>query len=106
VTLNISARLASSGLDLTRNFQICRLQVNRRTRIRGSRRVCSTLRTKPKLAMDGMLCDERNKFWQCVLSIGRRVRACTRLSEPAKALTTRDYVRGISGPSTLLNTLA
>jgi hypothetical protein len=68
--------------------------------------VCSTLRTKPKLAMDGMLCDERHKFWQCVLSIGRRVRACTRLSEPAKALTTRDYVRGVSGPSTLLNTLA
>jgi hypothetical protein len=38
-----------------------------------------------------------------VMSIRRRMRACTRLSEPAKALTTRDYVRGISGPSTLLN---
>jgi hypothetical protein len=39
----------------------------------------------------------------CVLSIGRRVRACTRLLEAAKALATRDYVRGISGPSTLPN---
>jgi hypothetical protein len=48
--------------------------------------------------------DERHKFWHCVMSIRRRVRACTRLSEPAKALITRDYVRGISGPSTLLNT--
>jgi hypothetical protein len=38
------------------------------------------------------------------MSVGRRVRACTRLSGPAKALTTCDYVRGISGPSTLLNT--
>jgi hypothetical protein len=37
------------------------------------------------------------------MSMGRRVRACTRLSGPAKALTTRDYVRGISGLSTLLN---
>jgi hypothetical protein len=27
--------------------------------------------------------------------IGRRVRACTRLSEAAKALTTRDHMRGI-----------
>jgi hypothetical protein len=35
--------------------------------------------------------------------IGRRVRAYTRLLEAAKALTTRDYVRGISGPSTLFN---
>jgi hypothetical protein len=35
--------------------------------------------------------------------MGRRLRACTRLSGPVKALTTRDYVRGISGPSTLLN---
>jgi hypothetical protein len=50
-----------------------------------------------------MTTDERHKFWHCVMSIGRRVRACTRLSEPAKALTTRDCVRGISGPSTLLN---
>jgi hypothetical protein len=47
--------------------------------------------------------DEKHKFWHCGISMGRRVRACTRLSEPAKALTTRDYVRGISGPSTLLN---
>jgi hypothetical protein len=37
------------------------------------------------------------------MSIRRRVRACTRFSEPAKALTTHDYVRGISRPSTLLN---
>jgi hypothetical protein len=42
-------------------------------------------------------------FGHCAMSMGRRVRACTRLSGPAKALTTRDYVRGISGPSTLLN---
>jgi hypothetical protein len=47
--------------------------------------------------------DERHKFWHCVVSIGRRVRACKRLSEAAKMLTTRDHVRGISGPSTLLN---
>jgi hypothetical protein len=47
--------------------------------------------------------DERYRFWHFVVSIGRRVRACTRLSEPAKALSTRNYVRGISGPSTLLN---
>jgi hypothetical protein len=40
----------------------------------------------------------------CVISVGRRVRACTRLSEAAKALATRDHVRGISGPSTLPNT--
>jgi hypothetical protein len=32
------------------------------------------------------------------------VRAYTRLSEAAKALSTRDHVRGISGPSTLLST--
>jgi hypothetical protein len=31
------------------------------------------------------------------------VRACKRLSEAAKTLTTRDHVRGISGPSTLFN---
>jgi hypothetical protein len=42
----------------------------------------------------------------CVLSIRRRVRACTRLSEAAKALATRDYVRGISGLSTLPNTFS
>jgi hypothetical protein len=34
----------------------------------------------------------------------RRVRASTRLTEAAKALATRDYVRGISGLSTLPNT--
>jgi hypothetical protein len=39
----------------------------------------------------------------CVMSTGRRVRACTRLSEAAKPLATRDHVRGISGPSTLPN---
>jgi hypothetical protein len=38
-----------------------------------------------------------------VMCIGRRVRACKRLSEAAKTLTTRDHVRGISGPSTLFN---
>jgi hypothetical protein len=48
--------------------------------------------------------DERHKFWHCVISIGRRVRACTRLSVAAKTLTTRDHVRAISGPSTLFNT--
>ncbi|KAF1835736.1 hypothetical protein BDW02DRAFT_567776 [Decorospora gaudefroyi] len=37
------------------------------------------------------------------MSIGRRVRACTRLSVAAKTLTTRDHVRAISGPSTLFN---
>jgi hypothetical protein len=47
--------------------------------------------------------DERHEFWHFVMSIGRRVRACTRLLEAAKALTTRDHVRGISGPSTLFN---
>jgi hypothetical protein len=39
----------------------------------------------------------------CVMSVGRRVRASTRLTEAAKALATRDHVRGISGPSTLPN---
>jgi hypothetical protein len=39
----------------------------------------------------------------CVLSIGRRMRASTRLTEAAKALATRDYVRGISRLSTLPN---
>jgi hypothetical protein len=39
----------------------------------------------------------------CVISIGRRVRACTRLLVAAKALATRDYVRGISKLSTLPN---
>jgi hypothetical protein len=41
----------------------------------------------------------------CVISIRRRVRACTRLLVAAKALATRDYVRGISRPSTLPNIL-
>jgi hypothetical protein len=49
--------------------------------------------------------DEKHKFWHCVMSIGRCVRACKRLSEAAKALTTRDHVRGISGPSTLFNSI-
>jgi hypothetical protein len=35
--------------------------------------------------------------------IGRRVRACTRLSEAAKTLATHDHVRGISGLSALSN---
>jgi hypothetical protein len=39
-----------------------------------------------------------------VMCIRRRVRACKRLSEAAKTLTTRDHVRGISGPFTFLNT--
>jgi hypothetical protein len=39
----------------------------------------------------------------CVMSIRRRVRACTRLLVAAKALATRDYVRGISRLSTLPN---
>jgi hypothetical protein len=38
-----------------------------------------------------------------VMCIGRRVKACKRLSEAAKTRTTRDHVRGISGPSTLFN---
>jgi hypothetical protein len=33
------------------------------------------------------------------------VRACTRLTEAAKALATRDHVRGISGPSALSNSV-
>jgi hypothetical protein len=41
-----------------------------------------------------------------VMCIGRRARACKRLSEAAKTLTTRDHVRGIGGPSTPLNTIA
>jgi hypothetical protein len=44
------------------------------------------------------------KSMHCVMSVGRRVRASTRLTEAAKALATRDHVRGISGPSTLPNT--
>jgi hypothetical protein len=48
--------------------------------------------------------DERHKIWHdVVLSIGRGVRACTRLLEAAKALATRDHVRGISEPSALSN---
>jgi hypothetical protein len=39
------------------------------------------------------------KSMHCVMSIGRRVRACTRLSVAAKALATRDYVKDISGLS-------
>jgi hypothetical protein len=39
----------------------------------------------------------------CVMSIGRRVRAYTRLLVATKALATRDYVRGISRLSTLPN---
>jgi hypothetical protein len=39
----------------------------------------------------------------CVMSMGRRVRACTRLSVAAKALATRDHVKDISGPSALSN---
>jgi hypothetical protein len=38
-----------------------------------------------------------------VISIRRRVRAYIRLLETAKALATRDYVRGISRLSTLPN---
>jgi hypothetical protein len=40
----------------------------------------------------------------CVMSVRRRVRACTRLLVAAKALATRDHVRGISRLSTLPNT--
>jgi hypothetical protein len=39
----------------------------------------------------------------CVMSIERRVRACTRLLVAAKALATRDHVRGISGLLALSN---
>jgi hypothetical protein len=45
------------------------------------------------------------KSMHCVMSIGRRVRACTRLSEAAKALATRDHVKDISGPSALSNNI-
>jgi hypothetical protein len=38
-----------------------------------------------------------------VMCIGRRARACKKLSEAAKTLTTRDHLRGISGMSTPLN---
>jgi hypothetical protein len=41
----------------------------------------------------------------CVMSIGRRVRACTRLLKTAKALATRDHVRGISRLLALSNRL-
>jgi hypothetical protein len=40
----------------------------------------------------------------CVISIGRRVRACIRLLKAAKALATRDYVRDISRLLALSNT--
>jgi hypothetical protein len=43
------------------------------------------------------------KSMHCVMSIGRLVRACTKLSEAAKALATRDHVKGISGLSALSN---
>jgi hypothetical protein len=45
------------------------------------------------------------KNMHCVMSMGRRVRACTRLSKAAKALFTRDHVRGISGLSAPSNTI-
>jgi hypothetical protein len=45
------------------------------------------------------------KSMHCVMSIGRPVRACTRLSEAAKALATRDHVKDISGPSALSNNI-
>jgi hypothetical protein len=38
-----------------------------------------------------------------MMCIGRRARACKRLSEAAKTLTTRDHVKGIGGTSTPLN---
>jgi hypothetical protein len=38
-----------------------------------------------------------------VVNRTRCVRACKRLAEAAKTPTTRDHVRGISGPSTLFN---
>jgi hypothetical protein len=44
-------------------------------------------------------------FGMMLYCIGRRVRACTRLTEAAKALATRDHVRGISGPSALSNSV-
>jgi hypothetical protein len=40
-----------------------------------------------------------------VVCIRRCVRACRRLLEAAKALATRDHVRGISGLYTLFNTI-
>jgi hypothetical protein len=43
---------------------------------------------------------EGTKFGMMLLCIGRRVRACTRLSE---ALAKRNHVRGISGLSALSN---
>jgi hypothetical protein len=43
------------------------------------------------------------RFGMMLCCIGRRVRASTRLTEAAKALATRDHVRGISGPSALSN---
>jgi hypothetical protein len=39
----------------------------------------------------------------CIISIRRRIGASTRLTEAAKALATRNYVRGISRLSTLPN---
>jgi hypothetical protein len=39
----------------------------------------------------------------CVMSIGRRVRACTKLLVATKALATRDYVKDISRPLALFN---
>jgi hypothetical protein len=39
-----------------------------------------------------------------IISIGRRVRAYTRLLVAAKALATRDYVKDISRPLALSNT--
>jgi hypothetical protein len=53
-----------------------------------------------------MLTDERHEKHALCDVYGRRVRASTRLTEAAKALATRDYVRGISGPSALSNTYA
>jgi len=43
------------------------------------------------------------RFGMTMCCIGRRVRASTRLTEAAKALATRDHVRGISGLSALSN---
>jgi hypothetical protein len=39
----------------------------------------------------------------CIISIRKRVRACTRLLVAAKVLATRNYVRDISRLSTLPN---
>jgi hypothetical protein len=60
--------------------------------------------TRLKEAAATIVADKKHKFWHCVMYIGRRVRAYTRLLEAAKALTTRDHVRGISRLSTLFNT--